>query len=93
MLENTGRYRVLLTRERVTLIPCAIAWSSRERRGRTCHFAATDSIRPRPSGAFGVFALGKASDREAAELADSENQADLIAGVDLSKETPEVPTS
>ena len=50
-----------------------------------------DTVKDRKIRGSAVYTLSeKASDREAAELADKENKADLIAGVDLTHETPEV---
>ena len=50
-----------------------------------------DSIKNKNIRGLSVYTLSeKASDKEAAELAEQENKADLIAGVDLSNESPEV---
>jgi len=50
-----------------------------------------DAIKNSAIRGLSVYTLSeKASDKEAAALADKENKADLIAGIDLSKETPEV---
>ena len=92
MLEKTGRYRVVLTRNRDILIPLrdrvAFARDSDADLFVSLH---ADSIRKRNIRGLSVYTLSEnASDREAAELADRENKADLIAGVDLSNETPEV---
>lgn len=92
MLEKTGRYRVILTRNRDILIPLrdrvAFARDSDADLFVSLH---ADSIRKRNIRGLSVYTLSEnASDREAGELADRENKADLIAGVDLSNETPEV---
>ena len=50
-----------------------------------------DAIKNRKTRGLSVYTLSeKASDKEAAALADKENKADLIAGINLSGETPEV---
>lgn len=92
MLERTGRYRVLLARERDTLIPLRDRVTFAREAGADLFISLhADFIQTPAIRGLSVYTLSeKASDREAAELADSENKADLIAGVDLSKETPEV---
>jgi N-acetylmuramoyl-L-alanine amidase len=93
-LEHSGKYRVLMTRADDTFIPLA----ERVRFGRA-HNAElfisihADSI-PRSEGqAEGatVYTLSEnASDAEAARLAEAENKADVIAGVDLTAEPDDV---
>lgn len=92
MLERTGRYRVVLARERDTLIPLRDRVTFAREAGADLFISLhADFIQTPALRGLSVYTLSeKASDREAAELADSENKADLIAGVDLSKETPEV---
>lgn len=92
MLERTGRYRVLLTRERDVLISLRDRVRFAREAGADLFISLhADSIRTPSIRGLSVYTLSeKASDREAAELAESENKADLIAGVDLSNETPEV---
>lgn len=92
MLEKTGRYRVLLARERDTLIPLRDRVTFAREGGADLFISLhADSIRTPAIRGLSVYTLSeKASDREAAELAESENKADLIAGVDLTNETPEV---
>jgi N-acetylmuramoyl-L-alanine amidase len=86
-LENSGKYRVAMTRSDDTFIPLA----------ERVHFARSHSAAlfvsihadaiPRSEGqAEGatVYTLSEnASDAEAARLAEAENKADVIAGVDL----------
>jgi len=93
-LERSGKYRVAMTRSDDTFIPLA----ERVRFART-HGAAlfvsihADAI-PRSEGqAEGatVYTLSEhASDAEAARLAEAENKADVIAGVDLTAEPGDV---
>ncbi|MHB1205956.1 MAG: N-acetylmuramoyl-L-alanine amidase [Rhodospirillaceae bacterium] len=91
-LEDTGRYKVVLTRERDVSVGLT------ERRDLAHDANAdifvslhADSIANRAVRGLSVYTLSeKASDAEAAALADQENDADRIIGVDLSRETQEV---
>ncbi len=91
-LEETGRYEVILTRDR------DISLGLRERR-EIAHRAKADlfislhadSIKNKKVRGLSVYTLSEnASDKEAAALAEQENNADIIIGVDLSHETREV---
>jgi N-acetylmuramoyl-L-alanine amidase len=93
-LEHSGKYRVLMTRSDDTYITLG----DRVRFARS-HRAAlfislhADSLPPKEGHAEGatVYTLSeKASDAQAAELANSENSSDILAGVDLSKEPSDV---
>lgn len=93
-LEATGKYRVLMTRSDDSFI----ALTERVRFARS-HSAAlfisihADALPKREGQAEGatVYTLSEhASDAEAARLADDENKADVIAGVDLSAEPDDV---
>jgi N-acetylmuramoyl-L-alanine amidase len=91
-LEATGRYRAVLTRTRDTSLVL------RQRIEIARHAPAdvfvslhADSIRDRSIRGLSVYTLSeKASDAEAEALADRENKADLIIGMDLTKESQEV---
>jgi N-acetylmuramoyl-L-alanine amidase len=93
-LEKTGKYRVAMTRSDDTFVPL----NERVRFARA-HKAAlfvsihADSV-PRSEGlatGASVYTLSdRASDAEAASLADQENKSDVIAGVDLSAEPDDV---
>ncbi len=91
-LEKTGRFRVYLTRERDVFIRL------RDRieiaRGKDADLFVSlhaDTIRNRKVRGLSVYTLSeRASDKEAAELAERENKADLIAGIDLTHESAEV---
>jgi len=91
-LEATGRYRAVLTRTRDTSLVL------RQRIDIARHAPAdifislhADSIRDKSVRGLSVYTLSeKASDSEAAALADRENKADLIIGMDLTHESREV---
>ncbi|MBT6406874.1 MAG: AMIN domain-containing protein [Rhodospirillaceae bacterium] len=91
-LENTGRFKVVLTRTRDIFVRLR----ARVAKGRDAGAALfisihADAIKNRKTRGLSVYTLSeKASDKEAAALADKENKADLIAGINLSGETPEV---
>lgn len=91
-LEATGRYRVALTRERDVFIRLRDRLAIARRREADVFISLhADSIRNPFIRGPSVYTLSeKASDKEAAELAERENKSDLIAGVDLSHETREV---
>ena len=91
-LEDTGRYRVVLTRDRDIFISLreriAVTRKSNAELFISIH---ADSIRDRAVRGLAVYTLSEnASDKEAAELAQRENKADMIAGIDLSDNTAEV---
>ncbi len=91
-LERAGGYRVVLTRDRDTFIRLrdrvAIARDANADVFISVH---ADSINNRSIRGLSIYTLSEtASDREAAQLAEKENKADLIAGIDLSGETKEV---
>ncbi len=93
-LESSGKYRVVMTRDDDTFIPL----NERVRFARSRSAALFVSIHadalPRREGqADGatIYTLSeKASDAEAARMADNENRADVIAGVDLTSEPDDV---
>jgi N-acetylmuramoyl-L-alanine amidase len=93
-IEHGGKYRVAMTRSDDTFIPLA----ERVRFARAQNAALfisvhADSIPRREGQAEGatVYTLSEnASDAEAARLAEAENKADVIAGVDLTAEPDDV---
>jgi N-acetylmuramoyl-L-alanine amidase len=93
-IEKSGKYRVLMTRTDDTFVPLA----DRVRIARNAGAALFVSIHadslPRAEGdAQGatVYTLSEtATDSEAARLAEQENRADVIAGVDLKAEPDDV---
>ncbi|WP_162913339.1 N-acetylmuramoyl-L-alanine amidase [Rhodospirillaceae bacterium SYSU D60014] len=87
-LEETGRYKVVLTRDTDIFIRLrdriAIARAAHGDLFVSLHADSHESSEPRGAS---VYTLSEtASDAEAAALAAKENKADLIAGVDLSAE-------
>ena len=93
-LERSGKYRVAMTRSDDTFV----ALGERVRFARVRHAALFISIHadflPRGEGqtdGASIYTLSEhASDAEAARLAESENKADVIAGVDLTAEPNDV---
>ncbi|MCH8237549.1 MAG: N-acetylmuramoyl-L-alanine amidase [Proteobacteria bacterium] len=91
-LQRTGRFKVRLTRDRDIFIRLRNRVQiARDVNAELFISVHADTVKNRKIRGPSVYTLSeKASDREAAELADKENKADLIAGVDLTHETPEV---
>jgi N-acetylmuramoyl-L-alanine amidase len=91
-LQKTGRYKVVLTRSTDVFIPLAERVNI-ARRAKADLFISVhaDAIAdPKIRGAT-VYTLSEtASDKEAERLAAKENKADIIAGVNLGGETPDV---
>lgn len=91
-LKRTGRYEVVLTRDRDVFIPLRqrfeIARAANADLFISLH---ADSFKSASVRGASVYTLSeRASDREAALLAAKENKSDVIAGVDLGTEAPEV---
>ena len=92
LMQATGRYKVVLTRDRDVFVRLRDRIAvSREAGAELFVSIHADAIKNSAIRGLSVYTLSeKASDKEAAALADKENKADLIAGIDLTKETPEV---
>ncbi len=92
LLTDTKRYKVMLTRQSDEFIPL----HERVVRARAVNadlFLSihADAIPDEAIRGASVFTLSeKASDKAAAELADRENEADTVGGVNLAVQTPEV---
>lgn len=92
LLQKTGKYRVMLTRDKDT----ALALYARRQFARKVNAdlfisVHADSIRKPETRGLSIYTLSeRASDAEAEKLAERENKADIIAGLDLSGETQEV---
>jgi N-acetylmuramoyl-L-alanine amidase len=91
-LDATGKFEVYLTRDQDIFIRLrdriAIARAKAADLFISIH---ADTISNSGIRGLSVYTLSeKASDKEAADLAEKENKSDLIAGIDLSSESPEV---
>jgi N-acetylmuramoyl-L-alanine amidase len=91
-LKKLGRYKVFLTRRIDKFIRLRKRIAIAKARGADLFISLhADAIKNRSVRGLSVYTLSeKASDKEAADLAKKENKADVIAGVDLSDESPVV---
>lgn len=92
VLEKSGKYKVLLTRERDVFIRLQdrVAFA-REAGGDLFISLHADAMADPSIRGLSIYTLSqKASDNLAEQLAERENKADLIGGVDLSRESAEV---
>lgn len=93
-LAKSGKYRIVMTREDDTFIPLGERVRfARDRKAALFISVHADALPKHEGHAQGatIYTLSdKASDAEAARLADSENKADAIAGLDLREEPSEV---
>lgn len=91
-LERTGRYNVLLTRDRDVFLRLRERIDIARRAGADLFISLhADSIPNRKLRGASVYTLSEnASDKEANLLAENENKSDIIAGMDFGTETPEV---
>lgn len=89
-LEATGRYRVMLTRERDIYIPLRERVAIARRAGADLFLSLhADSHPNRRTRGASVYTLSEqASDKEAAAIAARENKSDIIAGMDFSGADP-----
>ena len=91
-LEQTGRFTVYLTRDRDIFI--RLRGRIEQARAKNADMFISlhaDTIRSKSVRGLSVYTLSEnASDKEAAALAERENKADLIAGIDLTHESAEV---
>jgi N-acetylmuramoyl-L-alanine amidase len=93
-LEQSGKYRVVMTRTDDTFIPLADrVRMARIRQASLFISIHADALKKGEGEAHGatIYTLSEtASDAEAARLAENENRADVIAGIDLSHESTDV---
>jgi len=91
-LEATGRFKAVLTRDRDIFIRLRDrVQKSRDAKAELFISIHADTVKNPKIKGPAVYTLSeKASDKEAHELAEKENKADLIAGVDLTNESLEV---
>lgn len=92
ILTRTGRYKVILTRDRDIFLPLRDRFEVARRNNADLFISLhADSIKSPDVRGLSVYTLSEnASDAEAAALAEKENKADIIAGIDLSHESAEV---
>ena len=93
-IERTGKYRVAMTRTDDTFVPLGnrVAFA-RARQAALFISVHADALRRGEGEAQGatIYTLSeRATDARAARLAEAENQADVIAGLDLSSEPKDV---
>jgi N-acetylmuramoyl-L-alanine amidase len=88
-LEDTGKFRVLLTRSRDVYIPLRERFGLAREKGADLFISlhADSHNNPLTRGASVYTLSEKASDAESEALAAKENKSDIIAGVDLSKQS------
>lgn len=91
-LENSGKYRVKMTRDSDVFIPLRQrVMIARKHKAALFVSLHADSIRNASITGASVYTLSdKASDAETEKLAERENKSDLIAGVDLSHQEEDV---
>lgn len=91
-LQRTGDYKVVLTRDRDVYIRLRDRVAFAKKLGADLFISVhADSMRNESVRGASVYTLSeRASDAEAAALAEQENKVDLISDMDLSEETPEV---
>ena len=91
-LKSFGVYKVSLTRDRDIFIPLRERIQIARDAGADLFISVhADAIKNRKISGPSVYTLSeRASDKEAAALAEKENKADLIAGIDLSNNSQEV---
>ncbi|NBV54633.1 MAG: N-acetylmuramoyl-L-alanine amidase [Proteobacteria bacterium] len=90
---SSDKVRVILTRESDVFIPLPERVRIAQRNNADLFVSLHADIHPndrKVRGATVYMVSEKASDREAARLADSENAGDVLAGVGLEQENPEV---
>jgi N-acetylmuramoyl-L-alanine amidase len=93
-IEKSGKYRVVMTRDDDTFVPLAqrvkIARNHKAALFVSVHADALPRGEGDAQGATVYTLSDTASDAEAAKLAEAENKADLIAGINLTEEPVEV---
>lgn len=92
VLEQTGRYEVVLTRNNDQFLRLRQRVSASRAADADLFMSVhADSIADKRLRGASIYTLSEqSSDKEAARLAEQENKSDIIAGMDLSDETPEV---
>lgn len=91
-IESTGKYRVVLSRktDKALALRNRIAFAHENKAALFISIHA-DSAKNKKARGLSVYTISeKASDKEAQMLAESENKADIILGINLNNEAPEV---
>lgn len=91
-LLNSGRYRVVMTRETDVFVPLRERVNIARNAGADLFVSVhADSLRSAKVRGASVYSLSeKASDKEAAQLAAKENSSDVIAGISIGNETDDI---
>ncbi len=91
-LQATGRYKVVMTRNRDIFLRLRDRVKVAREAGAELFISLhVNSVSNHTTRGLSIYTLSeKASDREAAKLAAKENKSDLIAGIDLTAESPDV---
>jgi len=91
-LEKTGRYKVYMTRETDKALTLRGRMKFAHKQNADLFISIhADSAKNKKAKGLSVYTISeKASDKEAMMLAERENKADIILGMDLSNETKEV---
>jgi N-acetylmuramoyl-L-alanine amidase len=91
-LNKTGRFQSILTRTRDIFVPLRDRVARARSAGAELFISIhADATKNRKTRGLSVYTLSEwASDRETAALAEKENKADLIAGINFGEETPEI---
>jgi len=91
-LNKTGKFQAMLTRNRDIFVPLRDRVARARDAGAELFISIhADATKNRKTRGLSVYTLSeRASDRETAALAEKENKADLIAGIDFGEETPEI---
>lgn len=91
-LDASGRFKVVMTRDRDIFLKLRERVARARQAGADLFISLHANTHPNAQmSGLSVYTLSeKSSDAEAEQLAESENKADLIAGIDLSNEAPEV---
>lgn len=91
-LNKTGLFKASLTRQRDIFVPLRERVSRARDAGAELFISIhADAIKNRKTRGLSVYTLSeRASDRETAALAEKENKADLIAGINFEAETAEI---
>lgn len=92
VLEASGRYEVVLVRDRDVFIPLRQRVAKARQANPDLFLSLhADSLKNPNTRGLSVYTLSEtASDKEAALLAEKENKADIVAGMDFNNEPPEV---